>query len=353
MVVDDLVRSPGSWLSTRRDTGIVVSSRIRLARNIKDRPFPGWASEPERVRICEYLTGVFRALPEFADALYFDMGQISPVDKEVLQERHLISHDLAERGTGSALVLSRGERVAIMVNEEDHLRFQAFSPGSSLMALFRKLSAIDSAIEEKVEYAFSARLGYLTACPSNVGTGLRASVMMHLSGLRIMEEIDQVIKGLDKLGIAVRGLLGEGTDAYGNLFQISNQVTLGDSEEDIVGGLMRVVSEVAQHEENARARLWESRRARLMDFVSRSLGVLMSARLLASREAIDLLSGLRLGVDFGIIENLTVAQINETMLLAQPGHLQKMMAKQIDSDERDDVRAGLLRKRLSGVRVLG
>lgn len=349
MVVDDLVRSPGSWLSMRRDTGIVISSRIRLARNLKDEPFPGWAGDPDRIRICSSLLDLFRRIPDFEDALFFDMSTIAAVDREVLQERHLISHDLAARPSGSALVLSRSEQMAIMINEEDHLRMQAFSPGMGLMTLLKRLDQVDTRLESHVEFAFDVRLGYLTACPSNLGTGLRASVMMHLSGLRLMDEIEPVIKGLDKLGIAVRGLLGEGTDAYGNLFQISNQTTLGDSEAGIVQRLTRIVEEVAVHEENARARLWESRRNRLEDHVARSLGLMLHARLMPSREAVDLLSGLRIGVDFGLVSNLTVAQINEIMILIQPGHLQKMTGRVIDSDERDALRAGVLHKKLKHV----
>ena len=353
MVLDDLVRNPGSWLSMRRGTGIIISSRMRLARNVRGLPFPGRSSESQSVKLCGKLRGIVEQLTSMSNPLFFDMGQVSVTDREVLKERHLISNELAEQGKGSGLIVSEDECVAVMINEEDHLRLQAISPGMNLLSVWKKVDIVDSEIEEHLDYAFSPRLGYLTACPTNIGTGLRASVMMHLSGLRLLDELGPVIKGLERLGFAVRGLLGEGTEAYGNMFQISNQVTLGDTERNIIESLARVVSEVAEHEQNARTRLMAGRRNFLLDQIGRSFGILVHARVLESREAVDLLSGLRLGVEFGVVRQLSVARINELMLTIQPGHLQKTAGKPLDAGARDSLRAEIVRKRLKGVTVSG
>lgn len=349
MQVDTLVKSPGCWLSMREDTGIVVSSRVRLARNIRGMAFPGWAGEGERVRVCRELRGVFGRIEALSGCIFLDMSELTALDKEVLKERHLISNELAEKGAGSGLAVSEDEGIAVMINEEDHLRLQAITPGMHLREVWNKLDGLDSELERHVAFAFDGRLGYLTACPSNVGTGLRASVMLHLSGLKLMDEIQAVINGLEKIGLAVRGLLGEGTEASGNMFQISNQSTLGESEEEIVSQLVRVTEAVVNHEKHARARLFQQRRTFVIDQVGRAIGIARHARILSSREAIDLLSALRLGLDFGFISNLKTRQINEIMLLTQPGHLQKMTNRILGPEERDQMRAGLLRDKLRQV----
>lgn len=351
MVIDDLVKSPGSWLSMAQDTGIVISSRVRLARNVKDVAFPGWAGEDECIRLCSDLLRIFEKVPSVIDPMFLDMGSLKPVDKEVLKERHLISNELAEKGAGSGLLVAKDERIAVMINEEDHIRLQAISPGMNLPAVWKMVNSVDSELENHIVYAFSPRFGYLTACPSNVGTGLRASVMMHLSGLSLMNEIKPVINGLNKIGLAVRGLLGEGTEAYGNMFQISNQATLGESEDAIIGRLVQVVNEVVRHEQNARARLMEGKKTYMLDQIGRAFGVLLHARVLPSKEAVDLLSGLRLGVEFSVVKNLSVAHINEIMLLTQPGHLQKIAGKNLGPEERDQVRARIVREKLKNVKL--
>jgi protein arginine kinase len=284
-----------------------------------------------------------------ADATFIDMSALSAVEKEILRERRLISNELAQKAAGSGLVLSEDEGIAIMVNEEDHLRLQAISPGMNLKKVCRRINAIDSAIEQHIRYAFSHRLGYLTACPTNVGTGLRASVMMHLSGLRLMNEIEPAVNGLEKMGFAVRGLLGEGTEPHGNMLQISNQSTLGQGEEAIIDHLIEVVNEIRGHEENARLRLIQGKRAFLVDYIGRAYGILRNAHILPSGEAIDLLSGLRLGVHFGMITNLKAPRINEIMLLTQPGHLQKICGRTLGPAERDEVRAQIVKKKTENV----
>ena len=349
--VDDLVRRPGAWLSMRRDTGIAISSRVRLARNVRDVAFPGWAGEEECVRLCATLRDALGRLPALRGAAFFDMASLRAVDREVLKERHLISRELAGKGRGSGVVVVRGEGTSIMINEEDHLRLQAISPGLNLRHVLKRVDAVDSALESHVDYAFGPRLGYLTACPSNVGTGLRASVMLHLPGLKLLNELEPVVKGLERMRVAVRGLLGEGTDAYGCMFQLSNQTTLGESEEEILAGLTAVVKEVVEHEGNARLRLMETRRIHVLDHVARAFGILMNARVLSSQETLDLLSAIRLGVEIGLVANLTVPALNEIMLLTQPGHVQKMAARVIDPEQRDLARAVFVRERLADVAV--
>jgi len=353
MIVDDLIKNRASWLLKGKDpSGIIISSRVRLARNVGNHLFPGLASDEECRAICRSMREAFEHLSCFNDTLFFDMETLDGVDREILKERHLISPEMADMGVGSGLLVGRDEGIAIMINEEDHLRLQAISPGLNLLAVWKRINAVDTELEQWLDYAFSGRLGYLTACPTNVGTGLRASVMMHLAGLRLIDEVEQVIKGLDKMGLAVRGLLGEGTEAYGNMFQISNQSTLGESEENLIGHLMEVASEVAEHERNARERLIQERRTHLLDQIGRAFGLLFHARLLQSNEALDLLSGIRLGVEFDVIRNVTVEEVNEMMLLTQPGHLQRMAGRTIGPDERDELRAGMLRDKLKNVEIV-
>jgi len=352
MTIEHFVRSPGAWLSRGEDAGIVISSRVRLARNVSGAVFPGWAGDDERAILCESLRDSLQGLEAIGSSVFLDMDATSRIDKAILQERHLMSPELAEKGKGSGLVVTHDEHVAVMINEEDHLRLQSIRPGMALETTWKTVSAIDSELESRVKYAFSPRFGYLTACPSNVGTGLRASVMIHLSGLRLLNEIEPVIKGLDKLGVAVRGLSGEGTEAHGNLFQISNQATLGASEETIISRLTEIVSEVVHHERNARARLMESRRVYVLDQIGRAFGILTRSRLLASGEAVDLLSGLRFGVELGIVRNLTVGKINEIMLLTQPGHLQKMAGKELTPEDRDVLRSDTVRRKLARVSLV-
>lgn len=349
MIVDDLVTRPGSWLALDKDTGVVISSRVRLARNIRNFAFPGWASEDECVRVSRHIKEVFGQLKSMPTPVIFDMPDLSDIDRDVLKERHLISQELMEKGAGSSLIVDEGEGLAVMVNEEDHLRLQAISPGKRLLEEWARLNALDTELGEHLDFAFSDELGFLTACPTNLGTGLRASVMMHLSGLKLTGDLGSVIKGIERLGFAVRGLFGEGTEAFGNMFQISNECTLGRTEQELVDGLSVLADEVAVHEVNARERLREGRRTLVYDHVGRSLGMLLHARIVTSQEAVELLSGLRLGLDMKILSGMTITGLNETMLHTQPGHLQKTARRAIGAEERDMMRADSIRSRLKHV----
>lgn len=349
MQIDELVRNPSSWLSNKSQAGVVISSRVRLARNLQGIPFPGWAKQREMVAVCSRVREACAQAAHLRQATFFDMGALDSLDREVLKERNLISQELLGKGAGSGLVTNSNESVSVMINEEDHVRLQAISPGMDLEAVFALADAVDSELEAHLDYAFSHKIGYLTACPTNVGTGLRVSVLLHLSGLCLQNEIEPLVNGLDKLGLAVRGLWGEGSDAQGNMFQVSNQTTLGESEQVIVQRLLRLVTEVVQHEENARLRLLETKESLLMDQIGRSFGVLLYAQVLQSRECVDLLAALRLGVEMGVVKDLKVGEINQIMLEAQPGHLQKVAGKALDSDERDELRAEVVRQRIRHV----
>lgn len=347
MNVDQLITEPGSWLGGGDPEGMVVSSRIRLARNLRGAAFPGWAGEEECLRIWRDLRAILEGIPLLSPPLSVAMSDVDDLEKQILFERHLISREQAERGEGSGLVARPDERVAIMVNEEDHLRIQGLRPGLSLQEIWSEIDALDSEIEGHTRYAFSPRLGYLTACPSNVGTGLRASVMLHLPGLVLMNEINPIVKGMGKIGLAVRGLWGEGTEATGNMFQISNQITLGEPEQAIITELEQIVQEVVEHERNARSRLIQERELLLRDHVGRAYGILSNAHILTSKEALDLLSALRLGADLDILKALDGRIVDQLLLLTQPGHLQKIEGKKLKPQERDRSRARLVRTRLS------
>src|SRR5947199_5565856 len=221
---------------------IVLSSRVRLARNLKGVSFPGWAKKVERVKTLELIRPAVESLPQLAGAFSESMDNLSVLDKNILVERHLISREHAAKNAGSGLVLNREESLCVMISEEDHLRMQALRPGLQLKQAWNAIDQMDSRLETRLEYAYSPEIGYLTACPTNLGTGIRVSAMLRLLGLVRAEQINQIIQAVNKLGLAVRGLYGEGTEALGNIFQVSNQMTLGEAESDIVERLNKVLA---------------------------------------------------------------------------------------------------------------
>lgn len=341
MTLDDMVRRHGSWLEAGVGEGPVVSSRIRLARNIEEYSFPGWATEEEKQAIWTQTLAVFQSMDTPFNR--WGMAESSELDKEILFERHLISQELAMKGAGCGVFVSTDECLSIMVNEEDHVRIQSLQPGLNLMAAWRAADKIDDELEAALTYAFSPKLGYLTACPSNVGTGMRASAMLHLPGLVLMEEMDPVINGISKIGLAVRGMWGEGTEAAGNMFQVSNQITLGRREDEIIAHLEQIVLELVEHESNARTRLMSDRPLVVEDHVARAVGTLSNARMMTSGEALNLLSTLRLGLDLGLIDEFSRREIDMLFIAIQPAHLQKLEGRELKPEGRDAVRAEMLR----------
>jgi protein arginine kinase len=328
---------------------VAVSSRVRLARNLRGFRFPEWADEGERRRVRETVTRAVLATGLMRDPLVADVAGLGDVTAQMLCESRVISQDLLERGAGAGLVVSADRRIAVMINEEDHLRIQVMEPGSDLQRAWAAADELDTRIEAHLAYAFSPQLGYLTACPSNVGTGLRASVMLHLLGLRLTNDLDAVLRALDRLRYAVRGVDGEGSDAAGHLFQISNQGTLGQDEAAVLDDLSRVAGEVARQERNARLRLARRSPLVLEDCVARAVVLLKNARVMSTEEALDYLSALRLGLELGLVRRLSVATLDELTLAVQPGHLQQSLGAACATEERDTARAGMLRKRLEGI----
>lgn len=328
---------------------IVMSSRVRLARNLKEAAFPGWAKKPERVRVLELIRPAVGTLPEMKDAFSEAMDNLTTLDKQILVERHLISREHAAKSAGSGLVLNRDETFCVMINEEDHLRMQALRPGLQLRQAWTSIDQADSLLEKKLEFAFSPELGYLTACPTNIGTGIRVSAMLHLPGLVLAEQINPIIQSVNKLGLAVRGLYGEGTEALGNVFQVSNQMTLGESESAIVERLEKVLGQIIEHEENARSTLLEKKTKMVYNHIGRAYGILANAHSISSKETMNLLSLMRLGVDVGLFPGIDRGLVDELFILTQPAHLQKQHTEKLAAEERDLLRADMVRERLKHV----
>src|SRR5687767_8371736 len=350
MNVHEFLVSPAD--ASRREgphNRIVLSSRVRLARNLKGLPFPGWAKKAERVKALEVIRPAVESLPQMANAFSESMDNLTVMDKNILVERHLISREHAAKSAGSGLVLNRDESLCVMINEEDHLRMQALRPGLQLKQAWNAIDQIDSKLEKKLPYAFAADLGYLTACPTNLGTGIRVSAMLHLPGLVLAEQINQIIQAVNKLGLAVRGLYGEGTEALGNVFQVSNQMTLGETEADIVERLNKVLAQIIEHEENARGSLLEKKPKMVYNHIGRAYGILANAHSISSKETMNLLSLMRLGVDLGLFPGVERALVDELFIITQPAHLQKMYSEKLAAEERDVLRADMLRERLRGV----
>jgi protein arginine kinase len=346
MKIDAILTRPGDWLSGGTWHPIVISSRVRLARNLAKLPFPGWAKKSERVRILEEIKPEVDTLPAIKEGFSEQLNELSATEKQVLVERHLISREHAAKGMGSAVVINPSQSISIMINEEDHLRMQAITCGLELEKTFQMIDEIDTALEAQLDFAFDEELGYLTACPTNVGTGMRASAMVHLPGLVLGEQINQVVNSVNKIGLAVRGLYGEGTEAMGNLFQVSNQTTLGEKEDQIIGRLHKVIETLIQRETQARENLLATKRTTLMDQIGRAYGILTHAYSISSKEALNLISVLRLGIDLGFFPEEGRAIINQLLMETQPAHLQNVSQQKLAAEERDHLRADIVRDRL-------
>lgn len=350
MKIDELLSSPSEWVRTEGpNSKIVMSSRVRFARNLRNVAFPGWAKKAERQKSLELIRPVVEQLPEMGTAFSDSMDNLAALDKQVLVERHLISREHAAKNVGSGVVINDKETLSVMINEEDHLRMQAIKSGLQLKSIFKAIDKVDTELESVLDFAYSPRLGYLTACPTNVGTGMRASAMVHLPAMVLSDQINQVVQAVNKLGLAVRGLYGEGTEALGNVFQVSNQTTLGEKEADVIDRLNKVILQVIDHEENARITLLEKKPRLVYDQVGRAYGVLSNAHTVSSKEALNLLSLLRMGVDLDLFPAGTRLIVDELFIVAQPAHVQKAAERKLTAEERDVFRADLIRQRLKDV----
>mgnify|MGYP001289220997 CR=1 FL=1 len=329
---------------------IVISSRIRIARNFRDLPFPMLATSSQSSAVVERVEGALSKIDQrghLSGAELIRMDSLSELEQLVLVEKHLISPALANDSRQGAVILSADESVSIMINEEDHLRIQCLFPGLQLQNAWSLASQLDDQFEQHLDFAFDEKRGYLTSCPTNVGTGVRASVMVHLPALSITQQMNRILPAVTQVGLAVRGIYGEGSEAIGSLFQISNQITLGQSEREIVDKITSVAMQIVQHEQQARQQLMSGARLKLEDRVQRSLGLLSHARVIDSKEATERLSDLRLGIDLGLIKGISATILNELMVMTQPGFLQKLANRDIKASERDVRRATLIRERLA------
>jgi len=350
MKLSDLTSRAGEWL---RGSGpmseIVISSRIRLARNVNGFPFLSRCTKQQRVALEKRVRETILDSQVSPQTLYVDLEQSPEIDRQLLVERHLISkpHATAEGARGVAV--GENENVAIMVNEEDHLRIQVLRSGLQLEEAWEQINSIDDKLESKLDFGFHPRFGYLTACPTNVGTGIRVSVMLHLPALKLTGEIEKVFRAAKDLRLAVRGLYGEGTEATGDFYQISNQTTLGKSEDEIISDFKHlVIPKIIDYEHHARRTLLNDRTVALDDKVHRAVGILRTARLMASEETLFLLSHLRMGINLGRVKDIDINKVNELFLLTQPAHLQKLQGKKLEGDARRAVRAEFIRQRLGG-----
>lgn len=348
MDLDSLTHTSGEWLrGDGPESDIVVSSRIRLARNLAPYPFLTRADDAARMEIEELLRSRLSGLDFPKPLQYVNVRQLEELDRQFLVERQLISRELAEGHGSRGVGMTSEENVSVMINEEDHVRMQVLRSGFALDECWQEMDRLDDALEAQVTYAFSERLGYLTACPTNVGTGIRVSVMLHLPALVLSKEIQKVFQALQKISLAVRGLYGEGSQAMGDFYQISNQITLGKSETQLIDGLKEVVPNIIGYERRVRAELVKADRQRLHDQVSRAYGILKNARTISSEETMHLLSSVRMGINLELIDDLDMPTINELFIHTQPAHLQKIRRQHLESAERNAVRASYLRQRLS------
>lgn len=330
------------------NSDIVVSSRIRLARNLEDINFPQMMSKEDAEQVISKVRDSILSSNSILtrEFDFYKLDKISPVDRNVLIEKYLISYSLTDKPEISGFLLSKDEKITIMINEEDHIRMQVILSGLRLEEGWDLCSKIDDVIEERLRYAFDEKLGYLTSCPTNIGTGMRASVMLHLPALVMTGYINKVLQAVTQIGLTVRGLYGEGTNAMGNLFQISNQTTLGETEEKIIEKLKNIVLQIIDKERNTRKNLFNNKRVEVEDRVYRSLGVLQNSRIMSSKEAMKLLSDVKIGVDMGIIQGIDGNVINKLIINIQPANVQKFAGKELSNRERDIKRAELIRERL-------
>src|SRR5258707_531193 len=342
-----IISNAGEWLSgDGPNRQIVVSSRIRLARNLARTPFPGWAKRAERMETLGLIRPALESLDEMREAYAQNLTELTALERQVLVERHLISREHAAKGAGSAVVMNVEQTLSFMVNEEDPLRMQAIRCGLQLREAYATVDKCDTELSAVLDFAYHEELGYLTACPTNVGTGMRASAMLHLPGLVMSDLINQVIQAVSKIGLAVRGLYGEGTEAMGNLFQISNQTTLGEKEEDIINRLTKVIETIIDKEHDARQTLLQRKPSTLFDQIGRAYGVLTYAHAMPSKEALNLLSVIKLGMDLGAFPEDQRLQIDELFIDTQPAHLQKSSQQKLNAEERDYLRAQIIRDRM-------
>ena len=347
--VDQLLKNPVSFLDdSGPDDDIAISSRIRLARNIGKYPFPCAASPEELQEICDAVSVAAEESEALGgkEMLVFYPPEMSGIDRQILLERRLASKEFISKPEARRLFVCPHEECSLMVNEEDQLRMQSIRPGSQLREVWHDITRMDDELGSRLDYAFDEQLGFLTSCPTNLGTGMRASVMLHLPGLVLTGQIAPTIQGINKLHMAVRGIFGEGSDNSGNFFQISNQSTLGESELKIIDELDSVIRQLILQEKNARRTLLDHDRYSILDHVGRSYGLLRHSYKLTLEEALQSLSGLRIGVDMGLFSNIDIHKVNELFITIGSAHLRKNLPEEVSENDVNIFRAALCREKL-------
>ena len=344
MTVDEMAKVPSPWLSGETDwCESVVSTRVRLARNLAGVQFCHRAGDEELALARDRIHDAVMAAPTLKTGSFMVMSELGDLDRQFLVERHLISQEQAESSAVRAVMVGDNEMVSVMINEEDHLRLQSIQPGFQSTEAWRLVNRLDDELDQRLEFAFSCDWGYLAACPTNTGTGMRASMLVHLPALVLTGQVDRVLQGIGQMGLAVRGFYGEGSEVMGNLFQISNRTSLGTSELDILQSLDNVVSKVLEMECRGREILLRDARSQIEDKIWRAYGLLKYARRVTSQEVMSLSSAVRLGKCIGIIGNVSVGALNRMLFISQPAHLQKRLGREMSPGERDEERANMVR----------
>jgi protein arginine kinase len=341
------LRSSDKWLSrSGPEEHVVVSSRARYARNLPQVPFPMRARPEELSQVIGRVEDAVQKNSRFDNGYRYLLAEIKSLERNFLKENHLISVEMEKGGENRAIILSSDVTLAIMVNEEDHLRMFALEGGFQPHEVLNRLIALEEELDREMKFAFSDKYGYLTACPTNTGTGLRASVMLHLPALAMTKKLPELMKSMPQFGLTVRGFYGENSENMGDFFQISNEVTLGRNEQEIVDTLTHVVEQIIEREEQMRRVLFDQSRVTIEDELWRAYGLLTHARVMNSQEAVQLLSKLRFGIDRGYFDKLSHNDLNKLIIDIQPGHLQYVGGGAAGVEARDTMRAELLRKRL-------
>lgn len=325
---------------------VVLSSRLRLARNLEGYPFPPMASQQAREKVVQLVEQAATQNENLKHLVKISISAIPSLDRQVLVETHLISPQYAQGAPGQLFLVEDDGPISVMVNEEDHLRIQCIVPGLDLEHGWERITQIDDEFESNLDFAYQEQWGFLTACPTNVGTGLRASTLVHLPALVITNLLQKVLHAVGQLGLAVRGLYGEGTESQGHFFQLSNQLTLGPSEEEIIERVKNVTTQVITQENNARDAIKKAHYNQIADRVWRSYGALMAARIISSNEAMEHLSMVRLGITIGILPQVPLSALNELLIGLKPAYLQWAFGEELDINQRDIMRATVIRQTL-------
>ena len=346
LYTDLLVDVPQWCLPEDETAGLVISSRARLARNLTTLPFVHRTIKNERSRVIEQVERAVQCSDSMARPVYLSLLDTSELDRRVLVERRLISPALADGPRPAGVFIGPGETFSLMVNEEDHLRLQTLKGGLQVRAAWQEADKIDTELSKTLDFAYSDEFGYLTSCPSNTGTGMRLSVLIHLPGLTLVEQMDPLGRAMDEIGFTVRGLYGEGSGRSGNMYQVSNQWTLGHTEQEIVDRLERVARRLAVYEQRACDALASRAKRQTEDRVARAYGLLMHARLLGEMEAMDALSMLRMGAYLGFREGMESRAFNRLMIAVQPAHVRMASERELTEEELDERRAELVREHL-------